>query len=283
MVGVRASKESKTVTIVGHGLTVGDRFALAPGVLVLPNVPHLDLDVVASNSPSFEDYATTIHGGPLGTFALEISESDGGDRLAVKAWNALWNFHLLSVACKSRCFSLFSVSDGSKPLYSAANRTPFTRPLTHVHQATLSNLEWARDRHETFDRLTKTAEFNAAVRCYGNAHFLPDMDVRIMLLWSGIEGLLSVDAELNRRLALYASLMLDGTEAEKQEYFERVKKAYGMRSRAVHGGKMTTAQLAIGYEQASQILVGLLARCVEIGRVPTPQELDRLAVTPTVR
>jgi hypothetical protein len=36
-----------------------------------------------------------------------------------------------------------------------------------------------------------------------------------MLLWSGIEGLLSVDGELNRRLALYAALMLEGSADEK--------------------------------------------------------------------
>ena len=34
------------------------------------------------------------------------------------------------------------------------------------------------------------------MRAYGNSHTLFDPDLRIMLLWSGIEGLLSVDSEL---------------------------------------------------------------------------------------
>ncbi|GAA3725369.1 hypothetical protein GCM10022268_36580 [Sphingomonas cynarae] len=99
-----------------------------------------------------------------------------------------------------------------------------------------------------------------------------------MLLWSGIEGLLSVDAELSRRLALYAALIIDGWPEEKVRYFDQVKNAYGIRSRAVHGGKTKLEKLVEGYHMASRILADLLARCVELGRVPTPTELDHLAV-----
>jgi len=60
----------------------------------------------------------------------------------------------------------------------------------------------------------------AAARAYGNAHYLFDFDTRIMLLWAGIEDLLSVDAELSRRLALYAALLHKGTPAEKIAHFD---------------------------------------------------------------
>jgi hypothetical protein len=120
------------------------------------------------------------------------------------------------------------------------------------------------------------------MRCYGNAHYLLDDDMRIMLLWSGIEGLLSVDAELSRRLALYAALMHRGSSAEKIAYFKEVKKAYGIRSRAVHGGKATANDLSQGYQTASKILASLLARCVELGRVPSAEELDALAASQSI-
>ena len=126
------------------------------------------------------------------------------------------------------------------------------------------------------------SEFSAAMRCYGNAHSLPDHDVRIMLLWAGIEGLLNVDAELSRRLALYSAIMHDGDSDEKFAYYDRVKKAYGVRSRAVHGSGLTKAKVAAGSAEAGAILVGLLAKCVELGRVPTASELDRLAISSSV-
>jgi hypothetical protein len=59
-----------------------------------------------------------------------------------------------------------------------------------------------------------------AASAYGNAHYLFDFDTRIMLLWAGIGGLLSVDAELSRRLALYAALLHKGTPAEKIAHFD---------------------------------------------------------------
>jgi hypothetical protein len=120
------------------------------------------------------------------------------------------------------------------------------------------------------------------MRCFGNAHYLPDIDVRIMLLWAGIEGLLSVDAELSRRLAMYAALMIDATPDEKAEFFEEVKRAYSVRSQVVHGSKLKTDKLLRGYKSAARILIELLARCAELGRVPTPTELDRLAVGSTL-
>jgi hypothetical protein len=125
----------------------------------------------------------------------------------------------------------------------------------------------------------RTPGFNAAIRCYGGAHLLPENDVRIMLLWAGIEGLLSVDAELSRRVALYAAIMLDGSPDEKALYFDEVKKSYAIRSRAVHGSGLKRPQMEEGYRAAGRILIGLVARCVEIGRVPSPAELDRLAVS----
>jgi len=120
------------------------------------------------------------------------------------------------------------------------------------------------------------------MRCYGNAQLLPEHDVRIMLLWAGIEGLLSVDAELSRRLALYAALLFDGSPDEKAGYFDTVKKAYALRSRAVHGTTLKKPKLEEGSRTAGRILIGLIAKCVELGRVPSPSELDRLAVSAIV-
>ena len=283
MVVVVADVESRLVTILGHGLTIADSFELAPGIRLSSEVPKLDFDAVASGCRRFADYAATISGKDIATFSLQITDADGGRALATKAWNALWLFHLLSVACRTPCFSLYSVSDGAKPAFSAASRTPFVRPHDSSHPASTDQLLWAQRHASTFDRLIDVPEFRAAMRCYGNAHYLPDLEVRIMLLWAGIEGLLSVDAELSRRLALYAALLHDGTPDEKAAYFDDVKKAYAVRSRAVHGAELKQAKLEEGYRSASRILVQLLARCVELGRVPSSAEMDRLAVSPILR
>src|SRR3546814_446086 len=184
---------------------------LSPGIFISPAIPKLDLDATVAGCRHFSDYAAALQGIEIATFALRVEHDEGGKSLAAKAWNALWLFHLLSVACRAPRFSLYSVCDGDQPLFSAANSSPFVRPLPATHAATLPELEWTLRYSATFDELIRVPEFSAAMRCYGNAHLLPEHDVRIMLLWAGIEGLLSVDAELSRRLALYAALLLDGS------------------------------------------------------------------------
>ena len=282
MVGVAAGADSKSIVILGHGLTVAKEFELAPGVLLSPELPKLDLNATVAGCGHFADYAAALHGSEIATFSLRVDEDRGGKSLTAKAWNALWVFHLLSVACRSPCFPLYSVSDGPQPLFSAASPNPFVRALLAIHDAQVDELRWAQRYVESFDKLTKIAEFSAAIRCFVGVRFLPEQEVRLMLLWAGIEGLLSVDAELSRRLALYAALLFDGSPGEKAAYFDQVKKAYGVRSRAVHGSGLKPEQQEEGVRTASDILVGLLKRCVELGRVPSAAELDKLAVSPLV-
>lgn len=282
MVGVAVGADSKSVIIFGHGLTIAEEFELDSGIFVSPLVPKLDLNATVAGCRHFSDYAAALQGNEIATFSLRVEQPEGGKNLAAKAWNALWVFHLLSVACRSPCFSRYSSCDGEQPLFSAANPSPFVPPLAGVHPATINELRWAKRYLSKFDELIRVTEFSAAMRCYGNAHLLPEHDVRIMLLWAGIEGLLSVDAELSRRLALYAALMLNGSPDEKEAYFKQVKQAYAVRSRAVHGSGLAQSKLADGYKSAARILIGLIARCVELGRVPSPSELDRLAVSSNI-
>lgn len=278
MVQILAAPDTDTITIAGHGIAFNEPFQLNDSICLRPVPLCPDLDVAAASCPQFEDYAAVVTGRGIATFGVEVKSSEGGRDAAVKGWNALWIFHLLSIAAGAPCYPLYAVSSGQKPTVTLANRSPFIRPLKEVLAIDSERLCWARQHQQSFDELIKSPQFSAAMLCFGNAHYMPDLQVRIMLLWAGIEGLLAVDSELSRRLALYAALMLDGTPDEKAKHFAHVKKAYQLRSRAVHGARLSDAKLQEGYADASHILVGLLARCVELQRVPSPEDLDRIAV-----
>lgn len=282
MVGVRTSANSSKVTIFGHGLRIAEAFEIEPSVWITPDIPELDLSTTVEGCPSFIDYAAAIHGHPLTSFCVQVREPLGGRDLAIRAWNSLWLFHLFSVASGAPCLMLYAMSDGEKPSYSAASPTPIVRPLTDIVELTRERLIWAKGHKTAFDALIHVPEFSSAMMCYANSFYLPDTSVSLMLLWAGIEGLLSVDAELSRRLALYSAVMLRGSAEEKAKFYDLVKAAYGIRSRAVHGGKLQPDKLAKGSRDAAYILITLLARCVELGRVPPPAEFDRLAVMANV-
>ena len=282
MVKIIATEKAERITVVGHGVSLDAPFTLDGFVTLIPAPPATDLDVVAANSSRFEDYAAVVAGREIATFAIQVAGASDARDLAVRGWNALWVFHLVSLAAGAPCIPLFSVTDGDLPTYSLANRSPFIRPVDKVQVVSSDRLDWARTYQLQFDSLIKDPHFSSAMLCFSDSHYLPDLKVRIMLLWAGIEGLLSVDAELNRRLALYAALLMQGSNEEKNNYFAKVKKAYGIRSKAVHGAHLAPEKVKEGYEIASTILVELLGRCVELGRVPSPDEFDRAALTATI-
>ena len=100
-----------------------------------------------------------------------------------------------------------------------------------------------------------------------------------MLLWSGIEALFGVDAELSRRVALYAALMLDGEPDAKWAYYQEMKRAYDLRSRIVHGNSVQIDKIKEAYDFALLALSRLLMKCVEMGVVPAQRDFDKLAVS----
>lgn len=275
MVNITTWKDAKSVRITGHGFKVEDPFQLAEGVVLAPDVHPL-------NAAGLDDCETikerasieTMH--DIATFTIEVHDARGGTELANAGWASLWDFHLLSLASKAPCFILYSASAGKAGVtYSVANRNLILSPLAGVHELTMPQLEWARTNRPSFRELISDQQFSSAMRYFGNAHYLFDLEHRIMLLWAGIEGLLQVEAEHNRRIALYSAILMKGDEQAKSHRFDLVKKSYSLRSRVVHGAKPTKEKLEAGYAEATDLLADLLSRCVELGRVPSRDELDR--------
>ena len=275
MVNITAWKDAKSIRITGHGLQLNKAFDLTEGITVLPDVQPLNAaDLKQCDTSKERASIETMH--DIATFTIEVHDGQGGVQLANAGWASLWDFHLLSLASKAPCFILYSASAGNAGItYSVANRNLILSPLAEVRELTVPELEWARAYRLAFRELIKDQQFSSAMRYFGNAHYLFDLEHRIMLLWAGIEGLLQVDAEHSRRIALYSAILMKGSEPEKSERFELVKKSYSLRSRVVHGAKPTKQKLDAGYEEATNLLADLLSRCVELGRVPTRNELDR--------
>lgn len=275
MVNITAWKDAKSVRLAGHGFRIEDPFKLAEGIVLAPDVYSLsaaDLD----RCDTIKERASieTMH--DIATFTIEVHDKRGGMQLANAGWNSLWDFHLLSLAGKSPCFILYSASAGKAGFtYSVANRNLILSPLAEVHELTIPQLEWARTNRPSFRTLIGDQQFSSAMKYFGNAHYLFDLEHRVMLLWAGIEGLLRVDAEHSRRIALYSAILMNGDEQAKSDRFDLVKKSYSLRSRVVHGSKPTKDKLEAGYLEATNLLADLLSRCVELGRVPTRDELDR--------
>ncbi len=151
MVSIEVREDSQKVSIIGHGLSVAQRIELAPAIIITPDVPKINLDFAAEGSKKFADYAAAVQGSDIASFAIEVTEVAGGNELVTRAWNSLWTFYLLSLACRSRCFPLYAVTDGQKPAYTSTNRSIFTQALPLLPELTPTHVEWAKKHADAFD------------------------------------------------------------------------------------------------------------------------------------
>src|SRR6185437_14102474 len=274
-ISVPANIES--MRILGYGIKVKSAFVLADGIEVGYEVPKLDLKVaVKSAENNILHYAGFNIMSTQASFALVISVPGGGRDLAIKTWNSLWVFWLLSLACDVDCFSLYTVTETGAD-YGIANHE-ITLTFGRVRSGTERRLTWARAHFNTFNELIDEQKFSTALRYHGNAHHLRDIGARIMLLWAGIECLLGVQGEQRSRVSLYSAILCGGSPSLRFKKLTEVKKAYDRRSQVVHGGSVKHEEMEASAEFAAQLLRGLLRKCLELGRVPTPDEIDQTAV-----
>ena len=280
MTAIVTSVDSTVASIAGHGIRIQEACELAPGIILRPGPTSHMAQVVADGCNSLVEYAAVLSMQEFASFSLEIHEVRGGEYLATKTWNSLWLFHLLALACESPCDALYSWSGSTKIKFALSTPHVIFQSNGPLVSVTTSQLEWARSHLDRFEVLIGDKTFTASLLCYSNSHHLFRYAPRIMLLWSGIESLFKVSSELTRTLALYSALMLEENSTDaRYDCYKRVKKDYDLRSKVVHGALEKESQMEDAYIRASGLLVRLLAKCVDLSRVPTSEELDRAALT----
>jgi hypothetical protein len=87
MVGVAAGPDSKSIVILGHGMTIAEEFEICSGVYVSPDMPKLELEHTVAGCRHFTDYAAALHGSEIATFSLRIEHDKGGEALAANGWS----------------------------------------------------------------------------------------------------------------------------------------------------------------------------------------------------
>lgn len=265
------------VLIIGHGITVEREFTLSSWATITPEAPVIQPLFDGMTLREVYNILNVLKMEELADFSIRINETKGGLELATKAWNAQWICYLLTLACKTPVFDIYSLDETRDPVFMPSSVGLMVRKRPEIIAAPQDSLDWARDHFDIFYSLLDDNRFLSAMIAYGNSHYLFDPAAKVMLLWAGIEGLFGVDAELRYRIALYAAILYDGTPEEKALYFSKIKKSYDLRSRIVHGTGMKRADLKPVFALASEILCGLLRKVVSLGRVPELRELDSLA------
>jgi hypothetical protein len=282
MPSIYVSDAATKVVVLGYGIKVDNRLELTPELFLMPPWVSVEPEELQKHVEGQLEHAAILAMGGISTFALEIIGGHGGKDLALRAWNSLWLFGLMSLASKVPCHPLFAFSDETDARYTLVNRNAIVRPHGREKVVGQTQLDWMRRHYENFCKLIDDNRFSAAMRAFNNAHYLFDSEQKLMLLWAGIEGLLEIDGELRRRIALHAAILSDGTQEEKLQLFKSIKRAYDFRSKVVHGASVKGNRMEVEYEFTSTLLASLLTKCIVLGRTPTANEIDEAALTTTV-
>lgn len=126
------------------------------------------------------------------------------------------------------------------------------------------------------DRLCAESEqFVFALRAMNDWRFSPDMRAGVARIWAGIEALLGVSAEISFRIALISAALLHPRGQARLDRYRQIRSLYNARSKAVHGDKMSSEQLAEAAAQSCRLLQQLLWMCLDLGAVPSSEQQEQ--------
>ncbi len=137
------------------------------------------------------------------------------------------------------------------------------------------DLEWVVGNVTPFMRMLQVPKFHLAVEAITTHQHLLSSRMMVASLWSGIEALMGIQAELRFRLALSVACALEPRGAQRVGRYRQVKKLYDCRSRAVHGAEMSEDELASHIIETRRILSAILCRMIEGDKVLSEEDIER--------
>ena len=140
---------------------------------------------------------------------------------------------------------------------------------------TQEDASWIRQHFETFNNLASESEqFRFALEAAVDWRYGKDPRAAIARIWSGIEAIFGITSELVFRISLLASAVLTPRGADRKQRFDAIKKLYGVRSKAVHGERLSSDLLSQAMNDSYQLLRDLLLLTVEKGRPLSDNDFD---------
>lgn len=193
--------------------------------------------------------------------------------LATLAWNTLWDIVLLGAQFNCEAVCNFQCDTPAENFHAGCRFD-----ITNYHLRGLSNFpfrviseteaRWLENNFEQARKMLDLIPFRNAVHCLYSYKWHSMPNVRIAVLWSGIESLFGIESEIVFRLSLYAARFLSPNRKTKRvQIFNDVKRLYKQRSAAVHGSKIKVDPKQVVDESAS-LLLSLIKRCIIDGSLP---------------
>jgi len=138
-----------------------------------------------------------------------------------------------------------------------------------------SDASWVRHHFDTFNQLAANSEsFRFALESSIDWRYAKDARSAVARLWSGIEAIFGISSELVYRISLLSASLLASRGSERKQKFQEVKKLYGLRSKAVHGVKLSDDKMSDALNGSFLLLADLLLITIERGHSLSQEDFD---------
>lgn len=280
---------------------------LAPGITVVPLPAPLDVfDLAAVGSAGFREWAAlepVIRGCTCEIESAKDSDIQPGFDTMNRAWLAMSMLVLRGysrvngVAASAYSWGMIPIPGKSAswdgPVEPSKRRARTDLPrfkgglldfhLRMLHDGSSvaeclseTDAEWLRVHFSAANQLVSDSQkFYLAMQAAVDWRFAKDMRSAIAHVWSGIEAIFGVSAELVYRISLTAASLLTPRGPERKARFKAIKKLYGLRSKAVHGSNISDENMDFALSGSSRLLRELLILTVEKGHVLNQDDFDK--------
>lgn len=279
---------------------------LAPGIGLLPLPYPLDVfDLAALGAVGFREWAALepfIRGCACEIkSALDSATEPGLDTLN-RAWLAVALLVLQGfTSAKGIAVSRYRWQDVPIPGSSASwiepvdpskrrartDLPPFQGGLLDLHFRMLSAgdqpqevsaacTDWLAEAFPVANVLVaENPSFYLALQAATDWRFAADARSAIARLWSGIEAIFGVSSELVFRISLLGASLTEPRGESRLSRFQEIKKLYGLRSKAVHGDKLSDDKMSEAMLGSLALLRDLLILTLSRGRALTQEDFDK--------
>jgi len=286
-----------------------DDVALAPGIILRRLLKPLSVfDLAALGAVGFREWAMLEPFLPLATTEI-VSDKDSdvtsGFDILNRAWLASVLLTLrgytkhLPLACCSQSWEKAkkirqAVSEGLLTdigIKANENLPEKRRPhyqILDFHRKLVLNenckdseisdddIDWIYTNYDKFNRLCAESErFYFSLKAAVDWRFSENIRTAISRIWAGIESILELKSETVYRLSIITSALLKSRGCERIDFYKKIKKLYDVRSKAVHGARISDKKLHRALDDSFDILSSILVLCIERGKTLDNEDFEQ--------
>lgn len=267
----------KETYLLVSGLLVLKEISLTENLTILPVTIEPDIESVLFKLDNYLDLGITMLGFSSLKSQLRV-RANNSKNLAIHAWNSQWDLILISAIFKCEIGSNLQSSDqfekiNSSTIFSVTNYHLKELVIRRCFTISETDEQWLTKHYKNARNLIDQDAFETAVHSLASYRWHSHPRVQLAVLWSGLESIFNVNAEISFRVSLYiANFLHPNDKNQAYETYEIVKKLYSSRSSAVHGGKIKGDQ-EILVQNTFDLLHRVVIKCIENNSLPNLNEL----------